>query len=298
MFGVYFGKYLQDKGVLTDAQYDEVMSESRNTKVKMGLLAVEAGYMTEAQAKEVNTLQQKQDKRFGDIAVEKGYLTDDQVVDLLEKQGDGYLLFVQSLIEHNILTLEEIQAELNAFKKAEHYSAKDIEAIKSGDIDRIALIFMKDEAIPPLVKEYIALSARNMVRFVDRYVRMEKVEIVTEYTSGMLGGQEITGDHDVFTCFGGEGIALKTIAEGFADFLFEQIDMDVVDATCEFLNCNNGLYATKLSHRNIEIDMKPPILKDELSTVHGEGNLYKIPFYVNNARADLIICIDTAWTLD
>lgn len=291
MFGVYFGKYLEDKGILTREQYDKIMEEGKNTKVKMGLLAVEADYMTSAQADEVNQLQQVEDKRFGDIAVEKGYLSEEQVSELLAKQGDEYLLFVQALIENNIMTLDKIQSELNAYKKSEHYSALDIEAIKSGDVDLIVQVFLKDASIPKLVKEYVELMARNIVRFVDPYFRMEKLERVTEYTSSYVAAQELDGDHKIFTGFCGDGSGIKSIAQGFADELFEKVDIDVLDAACEFLNCNNGLYATRLGYDNVDVDMCPPIMKEEMTTIHSEGEMFRIPFYLKGTSVDLIISI-------
>lgn len=298
MFGVYFGKYLEDKGIITKEQYDMIMSDSKNTKVQMGLLAVEAGYMTTDQANEVNQLQQMQDMRFGDIAIDKGYLTDDQVADLLEKQGDEYLLFVQALIEDNILTLEQIQSELNAYKKSEHYSALDIEAIKGGDVDDIVAVFTKSEEIPKMVKEYIALTARNIVRFIDRYFRMEKVEKITEYTCSFVAGQEMDGDHKMFTGYCGDGKGIKTIAEDFAKELFDSVDLDVLDAACEFLNCNNGLYATNLSYANVDIDMTPPIMKNDMTTIHAEGDMFRVPFYIKGMAVDLIVCVGAGWSLD
>lgn len=86
MFGVYFGKYLEDVGVLTHEQYMEIVEASRTARVKMGLLAVSEGLMTKEQADEVNQLQAMKDARFGDIAVEKGYLTDEQVGKLLKNR--------------------------------------------------------------------------------------------------------------------------------------------------------------------------------------------------------------------
>ena len=100
MFGIYFGKYLQDKGILTEQQYQEMLQEMKNARLKLGLLAIVNGIMTEEQAEEVNQLQQMQDRRFGDIAVEKGYMTEEQVSSLLKMQGDQYLLCVQTLTEH------------------------------------------------------------------------------------------------------------------------------------------------------------------------------------------------------
>lgn len=298
MFGVYFGKYLEDKGILTKEQYDMIMADSKNAKVKMGFLAVEAGFMTAAQADEVNTLQQMQDKRFGDIAIEKGYLSEEQVADLLERQGDTYLLFVQALIEHNIMPLDKIQTELNAFKKAEHFTALDIEALKSGDVDRVVPIFIKDETILPLVKRYIALTARDIVRFVDSSFRMEKVEHIKEYTAPYVAAQEFVGDHKIFTGFCGDGDGVRIIAEGFAKDFFSAVDLDVLDAACEFLNCNNGLYATQLSYEGTEVDMQPPIMKEDLTTVRGEDNMYKVPFYLKGHLVNLIICIDSEWNLE
>ena len=153
MFGVYFGKYLEDVGVLTHEQYMEIVEASRTARVKMGLLAVSEGLMTKEQADEVNQLQAMKDARFGDIAVEKGYLTDEQVGKLLKKQGDSYLLFVQALVERKLLTLEDIQKYLNHYKKSERYTALEIDALKSSDIDKIIQIFLK-------IKSMVAMKRR------------------------------------------------------------------------------------------------------------------------------------------
>ena len=298
MFGVYFGKYLEAKGMITNEQYRAIISDSKNARVKMGLLAVEAGYMTTEQADEVNMLQQMQDRRFGDIAVEKGYLTEEKVESLLKQQGDEYLLFVQALVDQNILTLEQIQKEMNAYKKAERFTALDVEAIKSGDVDKIVPVFTRDNEIPPIVKDYIALTARNMVRFINSQFRIEKVEKLNDYTTPFLAAQELDGDYRVLTGFCGDGVGIKMIAEAFAKEEFETVDLDVLDATCEFLNCNNGLYATKLSHEDVDLDMLPPSMKDSLVTIHSDGNMFRVPFYIEDQLVDLIICIESKWSLD
>ncbi len=298
MFGLYFGKYLEDKGILTNEQYNAIINDSKNAKVKLGLLAVESGFMTYVQADEVNMLQQMQDRRFGDIAVEKGYLTEEQVGTLLKKQGDEYLLFVQALVENKILTLEEIQKELNSYKKSERFTALDLEAIKSGDIDKIVPVFTKDSDVSPMVKDYIALVARNNVRFINNHFRMEKVEKVNEYTAAFVSAQELDGDYRLFTGFCGDGAGIKEIAEAFAKEEFDAVDMDVLDAACEFLNCNNGLYATKLSNEDVSLDMLPPIMKDATTTIRTEGNMYRVPFYIKDQKVDLIVCIESKWSLD
>lgn len=303
MFGIYFGWYLVEKGIISKEQYQDMIYDNKNARVKLGLLAVEEGVMTTAQADEVNMLQQTLDKRFGDIAVEKGYLTDEQVGTLLKKQGDEYLLFIQALMDQNILSLEDIQREINAYKKANHFTALDIEAIKSGDVDRIVPIFTRDDNVPPIIRDYIALVCRNMVRFIDSRFQMHNIERVDEYSASYMSLQELDGDYKLLTGFCGEQDGLQFIGETFVSGEYGEISMDnmdildILDAACEFLNCNNGLYSTKLSHEEVDLDMCPPEMKDSYSTIRSDGNMYRVPFCVRGKDVDLIICVQSKWKL-
>jgi hypothetical protein len=202
------------------------------------------------------------------------------------------------LVEKDILTLEQIQKELNCYKKSERFTALDVEAIKSGDIDKIVPVFTKDSDVSPMVKDYIALVARNHVRFINNHFRIEKVEKLNEYTAPFVAAQELDGDYRLFTGFCGDGAGIKEIAEAYAKEEFDTVDLDVLDAACEFLNCNNGLYATKLSHEDVELDMLPPVMKDSTTTIRTEGNMYRVPFYIKDKKVDLIVCIESKWSLD
>ncbi|MBE5923621.1 MAG: hypothetical protein E7271_04015 [Lachnospiraceae bacterium] len=298
MFEAYFGKYLENQGIITKEQYNEVVIASQSSRVKLGLLAVAEGFMTEEEAEEVNDAQHRLDKRFGDIAVSRGYLSESQVEMLLAKQGDSYLLFVQAMVERNILTLEEIQEHVKAYKTAQNLSDLDVDAIKSGDVDKIIPVLLRDCNISPVVKDYIALTARNIARFIDRQFRIEKVKVVDEISAPFAAVQVLDGDYKIFTGFFGEGEALKLIAEAYAKEEFEVIDIDVVDATCEFLNCNNGLFATKLSNEYVDIDMLPPILKDTPAKVTDVNNVVLVPIYIRDQHVDLVICRESKWHLE
>lgn len=295
MFGVYFGKYLQDIGVLTAEQYDEIIEDSRTARVKMGLLAVSEGYMTKAQADEVNQIQAQKDARFGDIAVWKGYLTDEQVSQLLRKQGDSYLLFVQALVERKLLSLEDIQTHMNHYKKSERFTSLDIDAIKNSDIDKIIQIFLRDSSVPAVVKDYAALLARNIIRFVDNKVRFEKIERINTYTSRAIASQCFTGDYELFIGICGNGCL--NVGEEFAGEKFGQIDEDCLDAVCEFINVCNGLFASKLSQEDIQIDMLPPNMYTDITTVSSEGLMFKLPCFIRGHRTDIIICMETKWSI-
>lgn len=296
MFGVYFGKYLQDVGVLTKEQYMEIVEASRVARVKMGLLAVNEGYMSQAQAEEVNQLQAMKDARFGDIAIEKGYLTEDQVSSLLKKQGDSYLLFVQALIERNIMNLEDIQKHLNHYKKTERFTALDLDALKSSDIDKIIPIFSRGTEVPTIIKDYVALLARNIIRFIDNKVRFERMERIHTYTSKYIASQCFTGDYELFIGLCNTGT--KLVGEAYGKEEFETIDEDCLDAVCEFINVSNGLFASKESLEDVTIDMLPPNMYTDLTTVSSENMMFLLPCYVKGERVDVVICMESKWTIN
>ncbi len=296
MFGVYFGKYLQDIGVLSAEQYEDIIESSRTARVKMGLLAVNEGYMTQAQAEEVNQLQAQQDARFGDIAIAKGYLTEEQVMSLLKKQGDSYLLFIQALVERNLLSLEEIQKHLNQYKKSERFTSLDLDALKSSDVDKIIQIFIRESSVPTVVKDYTALLARNMIRFIDNKVRFERIERIHTYTSKAIASQCYTGDYELFIGICGNGC--QPIGEAFGKEAFNEIDEDCLDAVCEFINVCNGLFASKLSQEEVQIDMLPPNMYADITTISSEGMMFLLPCFVKGKRADIIICMETKWNIN
>lgn len=297
MFGIYFGKYLQDKGVITEAQQKEMLEEVKSSRLRMGLLAIVNGMMTEAQAEEVNQMQQMYDRRFGDLAVEKGYLTNEQVEALLKMQGDQYLLFVQALNDHGYLTLEEIQKELKAYKKDERLSALDMDAIKSSDLDKIVPVFTKECSIPPVMKDYIALMARNVVRFIDTDLRLEQTERINSYQAAFMASQELEGEFNFFVGISGEAEAVIEAASVFGREEFQAVDEDSLDAVSEFINCNNGLYASKLSEEEIELELLPPMMYTTQMKIQTDGPMYKIPMYISGKKLELVICLEAKWQI-
>lgn len=297
MFGIYFGKYLQDKGVITEAQQKEMLEEVKSSRLRMGLLAIVNGMMTEAQAEEVNQMQQIYDRRFGDLAVEKGYLTNEQVEALLKMQGDQYLLFVQALNDHGYLTLEEIQKELKAYKKDERLSALDMDAIKSSDLDKIVPVFTKECSIPPVMKDYIALMARNVVRFIDTDLRLEQTERINSYQAAFMASQELEGEFNFFVGISGEPEAVIEAASVFGREEFQAVDEDSLDAVSEFINCNNGLYASKLSEEEIELELLPPMMYTTQMMIQTDGPMYKIPMYISGKKLEMVICLEAKWQI-
>lgn len=289
MFGQYFGNYLMEKNKISQTEFEDVMMQQQISRLKLGFIAVAEKLLTTKQAEEINEIQKKLDRRFGDIAVEKGYLLTEEVNYLLNLQGNSYLKFVQVLTENNILSIEEIENYLVQFKKDYNLSDSDLDAIKSGDIDQIIPVFVDIDV--PFSGECISLAIRNVVRFINNNIMLKKSFKVKEYSFQHLAYQKMVGDHDFFVGFAGNTKAMISIAGPFAKEEFNQMDEDAFDSICEFINCTNGLYASKLSQEEIHIDMTPPMFEAE-KALKSEGDIYVIPIIINGAQADLLVAVD------
>jgi CheY-specific phosphatase CheX len=289
MFGQFFGNYLVEKNKISQSQFEDIMKQQQNARVKLGLIAVAEKLLTTKQADEINTLQKQMDKRFGDIAIEKGYLLNEEVTHLLNMQGNPYLQFVQVLTESNIMTLEEIETTLEEYKRDYKFSSSDIDAIKSGDIDRIIPVFVDMEV--PFYGESISLAIRNIVRFINNQIMIKKAYKVNNYSFEKLACQSIIGDHQFFVAFTGNNNNLLEIANPFAKEEFESVDEDAFDSVCEFINCINGLYASKLSLENIHVDMTPPLFYIN-KKLTAKDDIYVVPIIIGGKQTELLVSVN------
>ena len=297
MFGIYFGKYLEEKGVITEDQYIEILEELTLARLRLGTMAVLKGIMSEAQADEVNQLQKLQDRRFGDIAIEKGYLTDEQVGVLLKLQGDQYLLCIQVLTDRNLLSLEQIQKHIQAYKREGQFSALELDALKSGDLDRIIPIFTREASIPPVMRDYMALMARNVVRFISGDLRLEPAQRINDYRSDYMAAQVMNGEFKLLVGIAGDSSAFLRAASIFGQERFTEINEDSLDSMCEFINCSNGLYASRMSEDDVELELSPPEMYKREVRLWTDGPMYLIPMYISDRRLDLVICLESKWHL-
>ena len=289
MFGLYFGDYLLEENKISQAQLEDIMMQQESSRVKLGLIAVAEKLLTAKQAEELNELQKQKDSRFGDIAVEKGYLLKEEVNYLLNLQGNPYLKFIQSLIEQDIMTMDKIELCIEDFKKAHNFTDTELDALKSGDIDRIIPVFIDTNV--PLAGECITLVIRNIIRFINNNIKLNKAYTVNEYAFPSVAFQQLIGSHDLFVGFAGGDQALLNIANPFAKEVFESLDEDAFDSICEFINCINGLYASKLSTEDVYVDMTPPSFNQN-KTLVSDGDIYVVPITIHGEQIDLLVIVD------
>lgn len=202
MFDQLFGRYLVATNCISQEQLNELLKKQNKIRVKLGLIAVSEKYMTSEQADEVNHLQSMMDKRFGDIAIEKGYLTREQVNRLLELQGNVYLIFIQSLLDSDCMTMQGIEAALAVFQKINNYSMEEMNGLRTGDTNVIIGMFTR-EVKEERYHELIGILVRTCIRIIDNKMFIGNAYAPDEYTTECYAEQRLFGDFDMTLAFCG-----------------------------------------------------------------------------------------------
>ena len=260
MFTQFFGNYLLNKGLVSSAQLSRALSDQKNTRAKLGVLAINAGFMTAQQVDEVHAEQQRVDMRMGDLAVKMGYLTNEQVDMLLSQQGMAHLALGQTLIESGVMTNSEFADALNNYK-AEN-SLTDIDfADKTGNkINEIIAHFFNFEGEPQkdLLTEYVTLLFKNIIRFIGDDFTPLSPEKIPSTRSSFSAIQKTEGAFVSTTIFDAAESAYISFASRYAGETLTDADEMADAANGEFLNLHNGLFTVNVSNeRSQEIKLLP-----------------------------------------
>ena len=286
MFLNLFGDYLIDEGIITSEQFDKIKDTQSKTRVKLGLIAVSEKMLTDKQADEINRKQAIMDKRFGDIAVELGYLTGEQVSKLLDLQGNAYMRFCQTASDLGILTLDQVESALDDYFEKNDFDRYAKDSLKADDIDGIIPLFL--DGIKEDIVDLVSVAVRTINRLISTDLSIDRAKEVDSYECDYIVSQYMDGDLLVKTGFSGSVEGVLKIADSFAGETFDKIDEDSLDSVGEFINIINGLYATSLSYRKIQVELIAPELIDGYSVVTG-NDLVVVPLKVDGKSVDLVV---------
>lgn len=291
MISYLLGNYLVEEGIMTKEQLAHVISEQEKIRVKLGLIAVSEGMLTLDQADTINRLQQTMDKRFGDIAVEKGYLTDAQVGSLLKMQGNAYLTFAQTLVDEGIVTMDKIQLVLRSYQVENGFTNTELEAIKSGEIDKIIPLFLPKGAEE--YEEVVTVALKMIVRCIDRHAYPMCGALTNKADLVKPVSQVLEGTENWKVCFADAEGGLCRLASGFAKEEFSVVDEDVQDAVGELLNCISGVFATAKSNKGVTLELMPPEMGDD-APVSGTDILI-MPFGIGDTTVNFVVTNKNGW---
>lgn len=287
MFSQLFGHYLIDKRIITPDEYRATIENQLKVRVKLGTIAIAEGLLTEEQVDDINRLQMQQDKRFGDIAVEKGLLTDDQISALLAKQGNPYMQFVESITQSAGLSAGVIEKTLAVYQKENGFTDQDMEALKNDDIDALIPVFAKSDN--PLVTAIAGLVIKNVNRFITRDYYIGHISKAKSLSYHCLAGQRITGSGTYYAALAAsaDDEAFQLVAGRFSGVKAARGSADSFDGVCEFINVNDGLFASDQSENSgREFELEPvEAYQDQKVT----GDFYILPIYIEEQPITLVI---------
>lgn len=288
MFSQLFGNYLIGKKVITADEYHKAIDNQLKVRVKLGTIAIADGLLTEEQVDIINRLQMQEDKRFGDIAQEKGLLTDEQIGVLLRKQGNPYMQFVESLTQCTNLTATVIEKTLAVFQKEEGFSDKDMEALKNEDLDALAPVFAPSSN--PDITDLAGLVIRDVNRFISRDFYTDRMQKVSSLSYSSLAGQQLSGPARYYVGLAAcdhDDEAFQIVAGRFSGIKAARGSADSFDGVCEFINVNNGLFASDQSeNKGKEYELEPVgAYQDQQIT----GDFYTIDIYIEGHPITLVL---------
>ena len=294
MFDRIFANYLVETGKLSSQNVEVIISTKEERRARLGVIAVSEKVLTIDQAEEINQLQALYDKRFGDIAIDNGYLTREQVDRLLHLQGNGFLTFVQSIIDHGCLTMDEINSSLDAYQKENALTLGDMENLKSCEIEKIIPIFLFKQ--PEYLVSLSGVFLRTLYRLVDYRVYMKKPYITNELPFEYISMQELFGEHLILTSVSGNLDAMQQTAIGFAGAEYINTEEDSLDALCELINCVNGMFATRMSQEDVDLDMKVPEFHSKPGTLSSQS-LLCIPVVIFDHEITIALSLDNEYSV-
>jgi CheY-specific phosphatase CheX len=291
MFNQYFGQYLLNKGYLSAAQLNSLLSQERAVRPKLGVLAIDAGLMTAAQVSRVHAMQHAMDKKFGEIALELGVLTPAQLDELLTTQQSKRLGLSQAIVDAGLLSLDVLESALNSYKKESRLTSKQLDALHKADIGSIVRAFL-DFSSAGQNAEYLYDYVSLMLRMIHRFWGEEPIIACDESTpKGYMFSQKLTGPINMTTYLVMAENLLLEMAQRYSGEHFTEITALALDSIGEFLNETNGIFIVNLSEQNIELELHPQEIHQTVNLPL--QNAFHIPLSTSFGTIDLYISPET-----
>lgn len=268
MFTQFFGNYLLNEKLVTPEQLVEAMQQKKETRMKLGVLAINAGYMTASQVERVHELQSKMDKRIGDIAVELGYMTEEQVMELLHAQPLGYLLLGQAIVDKGYMTNAQFEDAINSYKAKFSLTDEDIANNENSKIETLvnSLYDFSGTSQPELYEEFVVLLLNNLVRFIGDDFTPLQPEKEIRSTAYRYTSQSINGEFNSNTNIFADDSTLIEFSCRYSGEDINELNEYVEASAQDFINLHNGLFTVNVSNnQQIELTLTPPTPLAELT---------------------------------
>ncbi len=266
MFTQFFGNYLLHQQLVSSEHLSEVLQTMKTTRLKLGVLAINAGLMTAEQVEKAHNEQQRVDKRIGDVMVDMGFLTKDQVESLFQTQPAGHLLLGQALVDNGYMTNTQFEQALNSYKQENSISENDFNDGSDEAAARLVKHFynFSGGTNSAYMTSYVSLLFKNLIRFIgDDFTPMDAKPVTGEVSNCVV--QRIEGGLSAVTIIDADTSAMIEFASRFAKEELTADDEYTQACVSEFINLHNGLFAVNMSNDNgIELKLEPQCYVDNM----------------------------------
>ena len=259
MFTQFFGNYLLRRQLVTPQQLSEALTIQKNTRLRLGVLAINAGLLTAEQVEKAHIEQQRTDKRIGDVMVEMNFLTREQVEELFKTQPAGHLLLGQALVDKGYMTNAGFESAINSYKAENSISDSDISNADEALAMKLISNFYKFDADirSDYIRSYISMLFKNLIRFIGYdFAPLESVNSENIIRNVVM--QDISGGMNMSTMIYGDDSVMVELASRFSGEALDDYDEYTQACVSEFLNLHNGLFAVNISNdKGVELQFEP-----------------------------------------
>ena len=260
MFTQFFGNYLLEKRLISPEALTEAFEIQKNTRMKLGVLAINAGYMTAEQVEKAHDQQQRADKRIGDVMVEMGFLTQEQVEELLKTQPAGHLLLGQALVDKGHMTNAQFEEALKSYKEENQISDSDFDDVNDDAAQKLVEKFcnFNSSSNSEYMTKYVSILFKNLIRFIGGDFTPMEIHEINAPLNNVIS-QKLSGGLDAVTIIDTDtDISMVRFASRFSGEHLLVNDEYTKACVSEFLNLHNGLFTVNISNdANIEIQLEP-----------------------------------------
>lgn len=247
----FFGQYLIEQGVITQAALLEAIKQQETTNRKIGEVILEMGLMTEGDIDRVHLAQRNEDIRFGDKAVAMGLISMEDLQRALTRQRNSHLYIGEALVKIGGLKEEDLAEYLKRFKQDQ----------QPYQIERVEI--PADIPNQPLWEMTADLTYKMLARVANMSFRpgaCRKIESLP--ANSMIAEIGLSGDISARYLLSVTPSSRKTIARAILQE--EEIDNEsdevLADTLMEFINIVCGNIAAKAAQIGFQLEIEPPRL--------------------------------------
>ena len=269
MFGLYFGRYLTERGIVSEADAGDIADLQYPGFLDM---LVDRKCITRDEA----------EKQLAGFKEE--YDLDDD--DISEISSGDLELIVPMFISFD--APGEAGGDMDAYRDETGLSEEDMATLNK------QAEFLPDfvHSDPKYYSRFVALTIENVIRFITDKVVLKKVRQVRRHEFECLAYQELKGAHRIFLGMTGTEDNMLSVAGKLLDRELECMDTIAFDSICEFINCVNGLYASILSEEDIVLEIVLPHHYVE-KAIDSDNVIFCLPVVLDGAEVEIVFSFDS-----